>query len=458
MKRYHIMVDEPNNTNNSGESHDPEMTLKSSAVPEAPAPIDYQARPQNANVTASRAGATVSSMNGVAPQPIYVPRVSKTPPPPPPLSRESAARERVRRRRATGRRPGGEWAWVIIAGALFSVVVIMSVSIYFLLRLSTDKAEILPTAVADLSQLPTPVSIRSDNNEIVSGQPITLDNGYSLILEPWDGESRLTLLFMGLDRRPGETGLAYRTDTMMLISIDPKSDSIGILSIPRDLWVEVPGYNSLQRINTPMSLGEGRTPGLGPQLAMQTVQYNLGIRVQEYVAVDFAAVVGLVDAIGGITVTTDYPINDPYYPDMNYGYDPFYLSAGTHTLNGLNALKFARTRHGDSDIDRAQRQQQVLYAIRDQILDLNQLPKLIIQAPSLLGNFDDNVYTGLSMDQMIRLAWYVKDIPRQNIRAGTIDFSYTSPWTTVDGQQVLIPNRGRLGDLMVEIFGANYSE
>jgi polyisoprenyl-teichoic acid--peptidoglycan teichoic acid transferase len=381
------------------------------------------------------------------------------PPPPPSLSRESAARERMRRRRVRGRGRGGEWAWVIIAAAMFGVVVIISMSFFLLLRTSQETQEVIPTAAA---VLPTPVDARSDfsglNGGVGTGQQITLDDGRSIILQPWDGQSRFTVLLMGLDRRPGETGLAYRTDTMLLVSIDPIASTIGLLSIPRDLYVEVPGYSALQRVNSPMVLGEIQRPGYGPTLAMQTVQWNLGMRVHDYLAVDFNAFVTLVDAIGGVDIDVPYNISDPQYPNMYYGYDPFYLRAGLQHLDGNTALKYARTRHGDSDFQRAQRQQQVLYAIRDRVLNLGMLPQMIVQAPTMWNGMRDNVYTGLTLDQLIQLAWYLKDIPQANIHTGVVDGKYTLPWMTPEGASVLVPDRARIGPLMVEVFGTNYSE
>jgi len=382
----------------------------------------------------------------------------KSPPPPPP-SRESAARERMRKRRTGSRKTApGEWAWVVVAGVLFAVVLVMSAGAVLFIQAAQAEIEIIPTAdVAEL--LPTAVVARSefDNGNIQDNQLI-LPDGSSIELEPWDGQSRFTMIMVGLDRRPGETGLGYRTDTMMLISIDPQANSIGVLSIPRDLYVQVPGYSQLQRVNSPMVFGETQSTGYGPTLMMQTVQLNLGIRVNDYLAVDFQAFIDLVDSIGGIEVQTDYVINDRQYPDMNFGYDPFFLPAGVHQLNGYDALRFARTRHGDSDIQRAERQQQVIFAIRDKILSLDMIPALITQAPFLWQSLEDNVSTGLSLEQIIQLGLFIKDIPRENIKTGVIDFSYLQSYTTQSGASVLIPNRTRLGNLMVDVFGVNYSQ
>lgn len=377
---------------------------------------------------------------------------------PPPPVHHSAARERVRRRRVKSRSRGGEWAWVVIAAAMMGIVIVLGMSVSLVLRVSQSTQEVITTAAAIL---PTPVDVRADFASLSrasGGERVILSDGRSIALIPWDGTSRFTVLVMGLDRRPGEQGLAFRTDTILLVSLDPISNSLGILSIPRDLYVDVPGYSQLQRVNTPMVLGELRQPGYGPQLAMQTVQYNLGIRVHDYVIVDFNAFIRFVDIIGGIEMDVPYAISDPLYPDMNYGYDPFYIRAGRQVMDGATALKYARTRHGDNDFQRAARQQAVIYAIRNRLLTADGLTQLIIQAPSLWATLSEGVYTGLTLEQVIQLALYIRNIPPENIRTGVINEAYTMNWTTPQGAAVLVPDRARLGQLMVEVFGPNYSQ
>lgn len=380
-----------------------------------------------------------------------------SPPPPPPV-RVSNVRERVQKRRSSVRR-NGEWAWVLSAGVLFAVVLVASLSIFLYVRAAASPTEIIPTASV-VEILPTPVIARSDFSASTLGleDSLIMADGTSIALTPWDGQGRFTIVVVGLDRRPGETGLAYRTDTILLVSLDPGTASIGVLSIPRDLYVEVPGYSQLQRINSPMVYGETQQPGYGPTLLMQTVQNNLGIRVHDYVAVDFEAFIDVVNAIGGIDIMLEYVINDPQYPNMNYGYDPFYLAPGQHSLDGYNALRFARTRHGDSDIRRAERQQQVIYAIRDKVMDLEMLPVLIPQFPALWNSLSNNIYTGLTFEQVIQLALYAAEVPRENITMGVINYEYLRAYTTPGGSSVLIPDRARLGNLMVNIFGSTYTQ
>ena len=144
----------------------------------------------------------------------------------------------------------------------------------------------------------------------------------------WSGTERVTILLMGIDRRVGqacgETG-PVRTDSLMLVTVDPVSKTAGMLSLPRDLWVEIPGFNT-DRINRAHFLGEGyELPGGGPALAVDTVENFLGINIHYYVAINFNAFVEAVDLIGGLTLDVPQTIDDPHYPDSCYGFEPFYF-------------------------------------------------------------------------------------------------------------------------------------
>ncbi len=189
--------------------------------------------------------------------------------------------------------------------------------------------------------------------------------------EPWDGASRVNVLFIGLDYRDWEAGTdASRTDTMILLTIDPKTKTAGMLSIPRDLWVHIPGFTH-GKINTAYYLGEVYNyPGGGPALAMETVEHFLGVPIDYYAQVDFITFIHLIDEIGGITVTVDeaiklYPLD---YPDFT-SFTSKTLEPGTYTLPGNYSLAYARARNSEGgDFDRAYRQQQLIMGIRSQIL------------------------------------------------------------------------------------------
>ncbi|MBN1681576.1 MAG: LCP family protein [Anaerolineae bacterium] len=370
----------------------------------------------------------------------------------------SHARDRLRRRKV--RRNAGapdDWAWVVIAAALLGLTAVMSITVFFLLHATRGDGDTLATsepAVEPTSVIYGAGGILENEGEASAGG--LLGDGESMIIQPWNGDSRFTILLMGMDKRPGELGTSFRTDTMLLISLDPDTDQVGMLSIPRDLYVDVPGYG-LQRVNTAYGLGEYEGLGGGPRLAMQTVQYNLGIRVHDYLLVDFASFIRIVDLIDGIDVEVPYAIYDPNYPDMNYGYDPFYIEAGWKHLDGATALKYARSRHSSDDIDRAQRQQQVIYAVRDKVLALDMIPKLAVQAPVLWSELEAGIDTGLSMEQLLELAWYIKDIPAGNFSNGVLDWQYVTP-VTWQGQAILVPDRSKIGGLMLDVFGVGYNQ
>ena len=273
----------------------------------------------------------------------------------------------------------------------------------------------------------------------------------------WNGKERVNILILGVDQRPGESG-PWRTDTMMVVSVDPESKSAGMLSIPRDLWIEIPGYG-LDRINTAYVYGDlNQVPGGGPALAKKTVQYNLGEPIHYYLRVNFAAFQQIIDAIGGVDIYVEHEINDPLYPDMNYGYDPLRIPAGWQHMDGTLALKYARTRHGSSDFERMHRQQQVMLAVRDKVTNLSLLPQLLPRARDLAKTLGNSIQTDLTLDQLLRLAQLGSEIERARIRTASIDETMTSSWTTPQGAMVLVPNRTRMAVLHNLIFSAPVAE
>jgi LCP family protein required for cell wall assembly len=270
-------------------------------------------------------------------------------------------------------------------------------------------------------------------------------------IEEWQGTERVNILLMGIDRRPGEAFVS-RTDSIMIISVDPQTDTASILSVPRDLYVQIPNYGQ-DRINTAMVYGAREGDYLdGAALAMQTVSYNLNIPINHFILVDFGAFSRTIDILGGIDVEVPYDINDPEYPDMNYGYDPLFIPAGQQHFDGELALKYARTRHADSDFNRAYRQQQVLFSARRKALELG-LGELLRRAPSLYREIEDGIRTDLSLEQILRLAKTVGDIPTENIQNEVLDYDYVSSYRTPGGASVLILNNEAAAPLIQGLFG-----
>lgn len=248
--------------------------------------------------------------------------------------------------------------------------------------------------IAQLNQQGTP--------ELVERAP---DQGIS----QWNGEDRITILLLGADLSAADG--SSRTDTIMLVNIDPRTKSARILSIPRDVKVVIPGYG-IDKINAAFALGDyNKVQGGGAGLMIRTIEANFGIPIHAFVQIDFNGFIQMIDTVGGIYVDNPYPIHDPSYPAENFNFQRVYFPAGWQHLDGEEALIYARTRHQDGDTSRAARQQQVLLALRDQHLNAD----LIRRLPQLIVNFGDTVRTDISITDALKLAQLGLDIPRENI-------------------------------------------
>jgi LCP family protein required for cell wall assembly len=276
---------------------------------------------------------------------------------------------------------------------------------------------------------------RQDSMAAVQAEPTDVPVSSPTPLAAWQGTARLTLLLMAIDQRPGENPDKANTDAMIIFTLDPQTHTAGMLSIPRDLYVPLTGHGE-GRINTAMALG-------GPEYAMREVGRVVGIPIQHYVRVNFNTLTSLIDMIGGVYVDVDADINDPTYPNMDYGYDPFVLSKGWQHLDGATALKYARTRHGSSDFVRMRRQQQLLMAVREQIMKPGVLARVMLNMPLVIDVVSQSIKSDLSMTEMIQLALFAKDLPPDSITRVVMDETVVQGYITPTGGQVLrlIPNR-----------------
>ena len=268
-------------------------------------------------------------------------------------------------------------------------------------------------------------------------------------------ERRINVLLMGNDARPDEDPRLVRTDTMMIVTIDPVNGTGTMLSIPRDLWVPIPVGTGASRevvegrINEAYRTGHLRDyPGGGGALAMRTVEYNLGVPIDHYAMIDFSGFEKMVETVGGIEVDIPYEIVDYLYPTLDYGTTVIRFAPGPQNLNGLRALQYARTRHQDGDFARIDRQQQVLLALRDKALQLDMLPKL----PQLAARFADSIETDLSIPDLLLIAQAARDIPRTEITGVSIKSPAVSDAQTSGGANVLQPKREEIGKLISAIF------
>ncbi len=325
--------------------------------------------------------------------------------------------------------------WFLIRRiAFWGVVLAAAVGLFFFVRAFTicwrltSLAGIPPASCAGeaVSPLETPVV---GNNQNTPSPTLTPEPSESEDIEypTWDGGSRINILFVGLrGGEPTEADCPFCTDTLILLTVDPIAKTAGMLSIPRDMWVNIPGFG-YSRINTAWTLGRGsKLPGGGPALTMKTVSHFIGVPVDYYVQVDFDTFVDIIDLIDGVDVYNEETILlDP----MEHGEDfpkVKITCCGMRHLNGRMALAYSRCRHieqgcKDGDVGRAKRQQKVIFGIRDKMLSPENFPKLIAQAPKLYNTFSSGIHTNLSLEDAIKLAVMVKDIPKENIKNAVID-------------------------------------
>lgn len=266
----------------------------------------------------------------------------------------------------------------------------------------------------------------------------------------WDGGSRVNILLIGLDYRDWLAGEYPRSDTMILLTIDPITKTAGMLSIPRDMWVNIPGFG-YEKINTAYYLGAAyKLPGGGPALAMKTVEQFLGVPVHYYGQIDFIAFEDLINKLGGVDVyVKEKMVLDP----IGSGKDKAVLTPGWRHLNGWKTLAYVRSRKtSGGDVDRAERQQQVIFAIRDKVLDPQNFPSMVAEAPQIYQMVSYGIRTNLSFEDAMKLFILVQQVPRENIKTGIIDYTMVNLDQTPDGLSIFKPISDKIRVLRDEIF------
>ncbi len=284
------------------------------------------------------------------------------------------------------------------------------------------------------------------------GTPV-LDLSNSASLPDWDKKERVNIALLGSDTSPDrrEEGEIPLSDTIIIVTIDPASKQVGLLSIPRDLLVTIPGVGE-DKINSAYSSGE-LSDVTGPGLVKATLEYNFGVPIHYFAEVDFEGFKKIIDTVGGITLDVPAPIKDDQYPGEKFNYTRVYFHTGLQHVNGQTALRYVRTRHDDNDFARGERQQQLLRALREQAVDLN----LISKAPDLMAALGDTVRTDLQPIDMLKLAKLGTEIKEGNIRSYSIQSALTEQWNP-GHPYYLVPDWTEVHSILQEMMpGANNS-
>jgi polyisoprenyl-teichoic acid--peptidoglycan teichoic acid transferase len=241
-----------------------------------------------------------------------------------------------------------------------------------------------------------------------------------------ESPSAMNILVLGSDHRQDEGETYGRSDTIILVHIDPDNDYLSLMSLPRDLRVEVPGYG-MEKINAAFAFE-------GPALTIRTVEHLTGVDINHYLEVDFEAFKDITDALGGVYVDVDRR----YYND-----DPsrelIKLAPGYQLLNGADSLDYVRFRHDlNGDFGRMDRQQRFLAAMREQAMGW-QLP---LKLPGLIGALFDNVSTDLNANDILKLAYWGIRLDGERIRQITL----VAATDEIDGLSYVVATERQLSE------------
>jgi len=244
---------------------------------------------------------------------------------------------------------------------------------------------------------------------------------------------RTNILLLGTDDSP-ERGTVGRTDTIILTTVVPLKPYVGMLSIPRDLWVSIPGVGE-QRINTAYFFAEANEPGSGPQATMQTIRDNFGVPVRYYAVIHMLGLVSVVDSLGGVDIQLETTMGG--------------LPAGGHHLDGSQALAFIRDRNSSDDFGRMRRAQILLSAAFGRVLKLSHLPNL----PQFFLRLTQVIDTNIPLWQWPRLLFALLRAFIFGIDSQTITHDMVNPFQTSQGAQVLAPDWDAIRPLLEGMFG-----
>lgn len=226
-------------------------------------------------------------------------------------------------------------------------------------------------------------------------------------------EGRINVLILGIGGENHSGGML--TDTIIIASLDKTNNKIGLISIPRDLVVPIEGYG-WQKINSAHAYGSSLetedNKGMGIALTKQTIENITGLDIHYYFKIDFDGFKKIVDAIGGVRIDVPIELTDYEYPDNNFGYQTIHFDQGLQTLNGEQALQYARSRHAagsqGSDFARAKRQQQIIKAFQAKVMALSTLlnPNKLLSIAEIIGKY---IETDMQIWELYKLYDTAKD-------------------------------------------------
>ncbi len=282
--------------------------------------------------------------------------------------------------------------------------------------------------------------------------------------EPLAGQKkdRINILLLGMGGL-GHDG-PFLTDTMIIASIQPSTGEVAMISVPRDLGVDIPG-KGWYKINHANAFGEARQSGSGGSLATEVIEKTFDVDIHYYVRVDFQAVKKIIDDIDGITIDVERSFTDTEYPAPNHEYQTVSFETGVQIMDGSTALTYARSRHGNngegSDFARAKRQQRMILALKEKILSFETLANPI-RIHSIMETLGSHLSTNMDFSDIISMMKLAKQADLSNIKTSVLDTSpngYLRNASSPGGAFILSPVTGNFDDiaaLIEHIFDETY--
>lgn len=333
--------------------------------------------------------------------------------------------------------PKRRWKWIIVWSAVALVLLIVAGAggsyLWFRGEVSSANERVTPEIRAALQEKPsTTLTIEgSQGSSGSAGTPGSAASAGSAVPIDEPSPSAMNLLVIGSDRRSNDPSGGGRSDTLMVVHVDPDRNYLSVLSLPRDLRVDIPGHGK-GKLNT--AFGNG-----GPALAIKTIERTTGVDINHYLEVGFDAFTEMVDTLGGVYLDVDRR-----YLNDSFDFEPIDLDPGYQLLNGADALDYVRFRHDRNlDFGRMERQQSFIMAVREQAMGWN----LPFKLPGLISAFFRNVTTDLSANEILRLATWGIRLGGDHVRAITL----TGSTPTIGGSSYVVVSDARLAKAVSQL-------
>jgi LCP family protein required for cell wall assembly len=336
------------------------------------------------------------------------------------------------------------WARIAVSIFLLLLVVVGGLAGYYYYNFSAPVSHIVGQQVTRLKGDEDPNAVR---------------NGTDILSGP-----RINILLLGSDTDQKFTNADgshnYLAQSDIVVTIDPSTKSVGMLSIPRDFWIRI--GNGMHKLDEAYSLGGpaigsgAYSPG-GVALSRLTVFQDFGIPINYYAWVGLDGFVKVIDTVGGVDVDVLHPITDDNYPDDVgnktgdiFAYKRLYIPPGPQHLSGPEALEYVRSRHADlvGDFSRSARQQQVLSALKTKLNN----PDIVSKLPEIANDLNGYVKTDMQLTDVFKLMNFARGLNVNSINRVILGPPYSAEGTTPDGQAVVFPDCGKIVPVIAQMF------